>query len=150
LAERVLSLVPPARRGDLLYFNAADGDYPVAFNLFSCPDRAQRPLVASGIVGVFKKLYGDSWGPRLEHFLRNAVLTLLESPAPSLLTLPRLLTDKAYRQYLLTYVEDPLLRTFFLEEYERYDPRWRAEAISPILNKVGQFLSSPVVRHIVG
>jgi len=150
LAERVLALVPPSRHHDVLYFNAADATYPVGFNPLATRTLAERPLIASGVVGVFKKLYGDSWGPRLEHFLRNAVLALLESPSPSLLLLPRLLNDKAYRQHLLIYVRDPLLRTFFLEEYERYDPRWRAEAISPILNKVGQFLSSPVVRHIVG
>lgn len=150
LAERVLSLVPSSRHEDVLYFNAADTEYPIGFNLFHTRTTTERPLVASGVVGVFKKLYGDSWGPRLEHFLRNAVLTLLEAPSPSLLLLPRLLTDKPYRQRLLTHVRDPLLRTFFLEEYERYDPRWRAEAISPILNKIGQFLAAPAVRHIVG
>lgn len=149
LAERVLSLVPQSRYGDVVYFNAADTDYPIAYNPFHCRTPAERPLVASGVVGVFKKLYGDSWGPRLEHFLRNSVLAMLEAPDPSLLALPRLLTDKPFRQHLLTQVRDPLLRSFFLEEYERYDPRWRAEAISPILNKVGQFLSSPVVRHLV-
>lgn len=150
LVEKVLSLVPATRARDVLYFNAADTDHPIAFNLLSSRTPAERPLVASGVVGVFKKLYGESWGPRLEYILRNAILCLLETPAPSLLTLPRLLTDKPYRQHLLTHVEDPLLRSFFLDEYERYDPRWRAEAISPILNKVGQFLSSTVVRHIVG
>lgn len=150
LAERVLSLVPPERFSDVLYFNAADTDYPIGFNLLSTRTAAERPLVGSSLVGVFKKLYGESWGPRLEYFLRNAVLTLLETPSPSLLQLPRLLADKAYRQRLLPYVRDPLLRSFFLDEYERYDPRWRSEAISPILNKVGQFLSAPVVRHVVG
>lgn len=150
LAERVLSLVPPQRYADVLYFNAADTDYPVGFNLLSTATTAERPLVGSSVVGVFKKLYGDSWGPRLEYILRNTVLALLEAPSPSLLQLPRLLTDKPYRQRLLGYVRDPLLRSFFLEEYERYDPRWRAEAISPILNKVGQFLSAPVIRHVVG
>jgi len=150
LAEHVLSLVPPERHEQVLYFNAADPAYPVGFNLLSVASPERRPLVASGVVGVFKKLYGDSWGPRLEHFLRNSILALLETPSPSLLLLPRLLTDKAFRHRLLQHVQDPLLRTFFFEEYDRYDPRWRAEAISPILNKVGQFLASPIVRHLVG
>jgi hypothetical protein len=150
LAEHVLSLVPDTRAGDLLYFNAADTEHPVGFNLLSVGTPASRPLVASGVVGVFKKLYGESWGPRLEHFLRNSILALLESPSPSLLLLPRLLTDRGFRSRLLQHVRDPLLRSFFLEEFEGYDPRWRAEALSPILNKVGQFLASPVVRHIVG
>jgi len=150
LAEQVLALVPRERYDEVLYFNPADAEYPVAFNLLAATTPEQRPLVASGVVGVFKKLYGDSWGPRLEYFLRNSVLALLETPSPSLLSLPRLLNDRTYRERLLDHVRDPLLRTFFLEEFPRYDPRWRAEAISPILNKVGQFLSSPLVRHIVG
>lgn len=150
LAEQVLSLVPPERHHQVLYFNPADRDWPVGFNLLASATPADRPLVASGVVGVFKKIYGDSWGPRLEHFLRNAVLAILESPSPSLLVLPRLLTDRPFRQQLLEHVHDPVLRTFFKVEYEGYDPRWRAEAISPILNKVGQFLASPLVRNVVG
>jgi len=150
LAEQVLSLVPEHRQDEVLYFNAADTEYPVGFNLLASTVPERRPLVASGVISVFKKLYGESWGPRLEHFLRNAVLVLLESPHPTLLALPRLLTDRGFRQRCLTHVRDPLLRTFFLEEFEAYDPRWRAEALSPILNKVGQFLASPVVRHLVG
>jgi hypothetical protein len=150
LAERILALVPPERHRVVLYFNPADSEFPVGFNLLAAATPAQRPLVASGVIGVFKKLYGESWGPRLEYLFRNAVLALLESPSPSLLLIPKLLTDRHYRRHVLTYVHDPLLRSFFLDEFERYDPRWRMEAISPILNKVGQFLSSPVVRHVVG
>lgn len=150
LAERVLSFVPPKRYHQVLYFNPSDTDFPVGFNPFASQSVSDRPLVASALVGVFKKLYGESWGPRLEYFLRNAILALLETPVPSLLALPRILTDKPFREKVLEDVRDPLLRTFFTEEYESYDPRFRTEAISPILNKVGQFLSSPVVRHIVG
>jgi Helicase HerA, central domain len=150
LAERMLTLVPPDRYDHVLYFNPADTDFPIGFNLLAATTPTERPLVASGVVGVFKKLYSDFWGPRLEYILRNALLVLLETPAPSLLGVPRLLTDREYRQRLLPHVRDPILRTFFLEEFERYDPRWRAEAIAPILNKVNQFLASPVVRHVVG
>lgn len=150
LAEQVLAAVPARRQGELLYFNAADTDYPVGFNPLAASAPERRPLVASGVISVFKKLYGESWGPRLEHFLRNTVLALLETPQPSLLLLPRFLTDRAFRARCLAHVRDPLLRTSFLEEFESYDPRWRAEALSPILNKVGQFLASPVVRHLVG
>lgn len=150
LAELALGLVPPARAAEVLYFNPADAGHPVGFNPLAVRVPEQLPLVASGVVSAFKKLFGESWGPRLEHFLRNSVLALLETPSPSLLLLPRLLTDPRFRAGVLRHVRDPLLRTFFLEEYERYEPRWRMEAISPILNKVGQFLSSPVVRHVVG
>ncbi|MFN3650393.1 MAG: type IV secretory system conjugative DNA transfer family protein [Armatimonadota bacterium] len=150
LAARVLALVPPERQDQVLYFNPADTEYPVGYNPLAVRSPRQKPLVASGVVGVFKKLYGESWGPRLEHFIRHSLLALLETPEPSLLMLPRLLTDENYREQVLRHVRDPVLRSFFEEEYARYDPRWRAEAISPVLNKVGQFLASPVVRNIVG
>jgi len=150
LAEMVLSFVPKHRYDDVLYFNPADTDYPVAFNPLTARTSAERPLVASAVVGVFKKLYGESWGPRLEYILRNAVLALLETPSPSLLSLPRLLTDASFRKGVVAQLRDPILRTYFAEEYESYDPRFRTEAIAPILNKVGQFLASPVVRNILG
>lgn len=150
LAERVLGLVPPARREGVVYLDPADRDWPVGLNLLHAASPRERLLVASGVVGAFKKLWGDSWGPRLEHFLRYAVLLLLEDPAPSLAALPRVLADGSYRHRLLARTADSLLRGFFMEEFERADPRWRAEAVAPILNKVGQFLASPTVRHIVG
>lgn len=150
LAERVLGLVPPARWEEVVYLDPADRDWPVGLNLLHAASPQERLLVASGVVGAFKKRWGDSWGPRLEHFLRYAVLLLLEDPAPSLAALPRVLTDGTYRHRLLERTADPLLRGFFREEFERADPRWRAEAVAPILNKVGQFLASPTVRHIVG
>jgi len=150
LAELALSLVPPERYDEVLYFNPADTEFPVGYNPLAARTPEERPLVASAVIGVFKKLYGDSWGPRLEYFLRNAILALLETPNPSLLALPRLLTDKSFRKAVVAQLRDPLLRTFFTEEFEGYDVRWRAEALSPILNKVGQFLSAPLVRHIVG
>lgn len=149
LAERVLAFVPPKHDRDVCYFNPADADFPIGFNLLARTTRVERPLVASGVVSVFKRLYPEFWGPRLEHFLRNALLALLETPNPSLLLLPRLLTDRPFRHQVVDHVRDPVIRDFFEHEFERYDPRWRAEAVSPILNKVGAFLGSPLVRHIV-
>jgi hypothetical protein len=150
LAERLLTLVPPERDQQVLYFNPADTAYPVGFNLLGATLPAERPLVASGVIAVFKKLHQEFWGPRLEHILRQAVLTLLETPSPTLLLLPRLLTDRGYREHALRFVRDPVLSHFFREEFERYDPRWRAEAIAPILNKVGPLLATPLTRHIIG
>jgi hypothetical protein len=150
LAERVLSLVPPERADQLLSFNPADTDFPMGFNLLAATTPAERPLVASGAISVFKRLFPDYWGPRLEYILRNALLAVLEAPAPSLLAVPRVLTDRAFRQRVLPYVRDPFLRYFFTEEWERADSRWRSEAAAPILNKLGAFLTSPQLRHIVG
>jgi DNA helicase HerA-like ATPase len=149
LAETVLGLVPPGRQAEVVYFDPADPAYAVGFNPL-LTGGADRALTASGTVSVFKKLYGESWGPRLEHFLRYSLLALLETPSPSLVPLPRLLTDRSFRREVLTYVSDPLVRGFFAEEFERYDPRWQREASAPILNKVGALLAAPAVRHTVG
>lgn len=150
LAERVLTLVPPERYPETVYLNPADREFPVPLNPLHAATPAERPLVASGVVGVLKKLSGESWGPRLEHILRNSCLALLETPHPSLALLPRLLTDREYRRELLSHVRDPVVRGFFLQEYESYDPRWRAEAAAPVLTRVGAFLASPLVRNVVG
>jgi hypothetical protein len=150
LARQVLALVPPERAGEVLYFNPADTDYPVGFNLLAATSPSERTLVASGVISAFRRLFQEYWGPRLEYIFRNALLVLLETPSPSLLTLPRLLTERSYRQHVLPYVHDPILRHFLTNEFEAYDARWRAEAVSPILNKLGHAFSSPLVRHIVG
>jgi len=116
----------------------------------ACPQPAQRPLVASGVVSAFKKLYGDSWGPRLEHILRNALLALIEVPGTSLLSLQRLLADTSYRKMLTGRISDPIVKAFWDGEFAHWKPQYRAEAIAPIQNKVGQFLSHPILRAIVG
>lgn len=150
LALQALSLVPPGRHREVVYFDPGDREFPVGYNPLAGVAPAARPLAASGMVAVFRKLWGDSWGPRLEHLLRMALLALLDAPFPSLLLLPRLLGDRETRARVLAHVQDPLVRGYFLDEYERYDPRWRAEAAAPVLNKVGQFLASPLVRNVVG
>src|SRR5205814_3600006 len=109
-----------------------------------------RPLVASGLISVFKKIWAESWGPRMEYILRNALLALLELPVSTLLDIPKLLDDSAFRRHVLVYVRNDQVRRFWLREYENYPARFRAEAISPIQNKVGEFLVNPILRSIVG
>lgn len=150
LAEAVLRRVPRRRSNDVVLFDAGDRAFPPAFNPLACSDPVQRPLVASAVVTAFKKLYGDSWGPRLEHILRNALLTLLEAPAPSLTSLLRLLGEPDFRRRLLQHVQDDLIRAFWREEFERWPARYQVEAVAPIQNKVGQFLANPLTRAIVG
>jgi hypothetical protein len=134
----------------VVLFDATDRDYPLAFSPLACRDTEQRPLVASGVVSAFKKLYGDSWGPRLEHILRNSVLTLVEIPGSSLLSLQRLLSDLLYRRSVTARLADPVLRAFWENEFGKWKPNFQAEAVAPILNKVGQFLSQPILRAILG
>jgi hypothetical protein len=107
-------------------------------------------IVASGVVGIFKKIFGESWGPRLEYILRNTILALLDYPNSTLLDIMKVLTEKEYRKKVVSFVKDPVIRDFFINEFEKYDPKFRTEAIAPIQNKVGQFLSSSTIRNIVG
>lgn len=150
LADAILDRVPRHRTNDVIVFDASDREYPLSFNVLTCRDAHQRGLTASAVVSAFKKLYGESWGPRLEHILRNALLALLETPGASLLSLQRLLSDTAYRKTVTGRLRDPVVRGFWEREFASWKPQYQAEALSPIQNKVGQFLSIPTLRAIVG
>jgi len=149
-AEECLKAVPKERINDVIYFNPADLEYPIALNIMEKVAPEYRHLVSSGLVGVFKKLWADSWGPRLEYILRNAILALLCHPQSTLLGINRLLVDKQYREEVLSYVDDPVVSAFWIDEFSKYNDKLLTEAISPIQNKVGQFLSSGLIRNIVG
>jgi hypothetical protein len=150
LAEAILDSVPAARIRDVVYFSPADMEYPVAFNPLEQVAVDRRHLVASGIIATLKNVWSDSWGPRLEHILRNAVLTLLENPGSTLVDVPRLLTDEGFRALAVGRVTHPQVRAFWLFEFAKYSAWMKSEAVSPILNKVGQFLTSIPLRNIVG
>lgn len=150
LAEQLLDHIPQSRMTDVIYINPADTEFPVGINLLDGDKTAGRHLIASHLVDIFKKIWSDSWGPRLEYILRNAILALLECGSHTLLSIPRLLIDPEFRALVLSRVQDPVVRTFWQVEYELYPKVFRTETISPIQNKVGQFLSVPVMRNILG
>ncbi|MFZ1735787.1 MAG: type IV secretion system DNA-binding domain-containing protein [Candidatus Moraniibacteriota bacterium] len=149
-AEKLIRAIPPSRVNDVIYFNPSDQDFPVAFNVMEHVSAEYRHLVASGLVGVFKKIWADSWGPRLEYILRNAILALLEYPGSTLLGVMRILVDKEYRKRVVDKVTDPVVKSFWVDEYTKWNDRVLQEVIAPIQNKVGQFLSSSLIRNIVG
>jgi CxxC-x17-CxxC domain-containing protein len=149
-AETVIKAIPTSRINDIIYFNPADQEYPIAFNVMEKVDVEYRHLIASGLVGVFKKIWADSWGPRLEYILRNAILALLEYPGSTLLGVTRMLVDKNYRERVIDKVTDPVVKSFWVDEFTKWNDRVLQEVISPIQNKVGQFLSSALIRNIVG
>jgi hypothetical protein len=150
LAEELLSHIPPWRADHLCYFNPGDLEFPVGLNLLANFPPDDRHLVASGIVGAFKSIWRDSWGPRLEYILYNAIAALLDCQNTTLLGVNRLLTDDTYRAWVVRQIKDPFIREFWADEFASYDERFRREAIAPIQNKLGQFLLNPVVRHILG
>lgn len=150
IAETVLQYVPEHRIQDVIYFNAKDSEYPIAFNPLSVIHPKDHHIVASGLIATFKKIWIDSWGPRLEYILRYAIHTLLEYPDATLLDIQPLLTDAYFRNRVLSYVTNVHTLTFWKNEFDKYPAPLKAEAITPILNKTGIFLTSTPLRNIVG
>jgi CxxC-x17-CxxC domain-containing protein len=148
-AEKILNFIPSERVNDVVYFNPADFDYPIGFNILESVDEQHKHLVAAGLMGVFKKIWPDVWSARMEHILNNCILSLLDFPGSTLLGVNRILTDKEYRKRVVSKIKDPVVKSFWTEEYARWEDRFRNEAIAPIQNKVGQFLSASVIRNIV-
>ncbi len=149
-SEKILNFIPPERINDVIYFNPGDYDYPIAFNVVEQVEPHLRHLVASGLVGVFKKLWADSWGPRLEYILRNAILAVLDYPNSTLLAIIRILSDKEFRKQVIENIQDPVVKSFWVNEFAGYADKFASEAVAPIQNKVGQFLSTSLIRNIVG
>ena len=149
-AEKMLDFVPSNRINDVIYFNPADLDFPIAFNVLEKVSAEHRHLVASGLMGVFKKIWPDVWSARMEYILNNAVLALLEYPGSTLLGINKILSDKHYREKVVDRLSDPSVKSFWVNEFAKYPDRFREEAVAPIQNKVGQFISSPLIRNIIG
>ena len=148
--EEVLDKIPSHRINDVVYFNPADTEHPVGFNILQVPDPKYKHLIASDLMGVFTKIWANVWSARMEYILNNCVLALLDTPGTTLLGILRILVDKDYRQKIIDNVKDPVVRSFWINEYAGWRDQFKNEAIAPIQNKVGQFLSTPLIRNIVG
>ena len=149
LAEWVIWFIPKNRTNQTIIFDPSDKNWPIAFNMLDEVSPEHRPLVASGLIGIFKKIFWDSWWPRLEHILRNIILALLESPNSNLISVPLMLTSDVFRQKVVAKVKDPIVKKFWVWEFEKMPPNQKVEASGPILNKVWQFLSSTILRNVL-
>jgi hypothetical protein len=149
LINILLNYIPSSRINDVCYFNPADKEYCYPLNPLEVNNKEQKELIASSILSIFYKLYSYSWGPRLEHIFRNTLLTLVEVPDTTLVNVVDILTNKNYRERVVANLNNPSLVAFWKNEYERMPDRLQQEAISPILNKVGQFVSSPLIRDVI-
>lgn len=150
--DELLSYIPEHRIKDVVYFDPSDINHPIGFNMLELKDKSQRDLVADGVVEVFKKQFENSWGPRLQYILQNSAATCLEAQGTTILSIQRILIDRNYRKFILKQVKDPILLKFWQEEYEQMGQNQKllTEAIAPIQNKIGRFISSAVIRNIVG
>jgi len=150
LINRILYFIPENRIKDVIYFNPGDVEWPIAFNVIEEVPVEYRHLVVAGLMGVFKKIWPDVWSARMEYILNNALLALLEYPGSTLLAVNRLLSDEDFRKAVMKKVTDPIVKSFWEREFARYNARFATEAIAPIQNKVGQFISNPLIRNIIG
>jgi len=149
-ADKMLNYIPPSRINDVVYINPADLNWPVAFNVIEDVPPEIRYLIASGLMGVFKKTWPDVWSSRMEYILNNTLMALLEYPGSTLLGINRMLSDSAYRQEVIKHINDPIIKAFWTVEFAKYNERYASEAIAPIQNKAGQFTSNPLIRNIIG
>ncbi len=148
--DYILSQIPDYRVEDVVLFDPGDRNYPIAFNVLEVMDPKYKVITSSGVVSVFKKIFAESWGPRLEYWLSSAILALLDYPNATLMMIPKLFTETDFRSEVIDHIQDPVIKARWVNEYNTLDIKQRNETISPILNKVGQFLSSGIIRNIVG
>ncbi|MFA5432186.1 MAG: CxxC-x17-CxxC domain-containing protein [Candidatus Paceibacterota bacterium] len=149
-SEEILKFIPEERIKDVVYFNPSDIETPIAFNIMEDVDAEYRHLIAGGMMGVFKKIWPDVWSSRMEYILNNAILALLETPGSTLLGINRLLADPEWRNGILENVKDSVVKAFWVKEFARYSQKYEIEATAAIQNKIGQFISSPLIRNIIG
>lgn len=145
-----MRFIPGSRMQDVVYFNPADTAYPLGFNPLEVTNPAQKTNISSEVIGVLKRMFGDSWGPRLEYILRYTILALLDRPETTMLDITRMLTDKKFREDTLGYCTDTVVMQFWRVEFASWNDKFVAEAIAPVLNKVGAFTANPIIRNIIG
>jgi hypothetical protein len=145
-----MRFIPGSRLKDVVYFNPADTAFPLGFNPLEVTNPNQKTNISSEVIGVLKRMFGDSWGPRLEYILRYTILALLDRPSTTMLDITRMLTDKTFRQETLGYCQDTVVLNFWNNEFGTWNDKFVTEAISPVLNKVGAFTANPIIRNIIG
>jgi len=150
LVENIIPFIPESRIKDVIFFNPVDEEYPIAFNPIEKVNPLLRQQVSTGLIEIFKKIFGSNWSPRLEHVLRMTLLALLDAPKASVMSILLLLTDREYRQATIKTIEDQVVKNFWTNEFASWSEKFDAEAIMPILNKIGQFVSNTIIRNIVG
>jgi len=148
-AQSILKFIPERRIKDVVYFNPADAEHPIGFNPLEVTDPSLKNHTSSELVGVLKRMF-ESWGPRLEYILRYTILALLDYPNATMLDITRMLTEKSFRDDVITHVTDPVVRNFWTIEFASWNEKFASEAVAPVLNKVGAFTANPMLRNIVG
>ncbi len=150
LVDEVIKHIPKNRIQDVVLFDPSDTEFPIAFNPLETVGEAYKMQVTIGFIDIFKKLFGTNWSDRMEHVLRYTTLALLDSPNTTVLSILKMLTDKNYRQKIISRIQDSVVKNFWVSEFAAWSEKFDAEAITPLLNKVGQLVSTNMIRNIVG
>lgn len=150
LSQRILSFIPSYRVNNTIYLNPSDIEWPISVNILEKVNESEKHIVASSIVSIFKKTWSESWGPRLEHVLRNTILALLVCPSSTILGANKILVDEKYRNRVIKGIKDPIVKSFWVDEFNKYPERFLREVISPMQNKLGALLSNTPIRNIIG
>jgi hypothetical protein len=150
LTETLLNYIPRERINDVIYFNPADRDFPVTINPLEVESREDAELIVSGLMSIFTKIWQNVWSARMEYILRNSFMTLSEVPNSTLADVLSILADPGYRKKVVEKITDASLKNFWQDEYDKMPERLQKEAIAPIQNKVGQFVTSPLIRSVIG
>jgi len=150
LVDKVIEFVPKNRINDVILFDVSDSEFPIGFNLLQHSSDDEKIRIVSGVVTAFHKMFEYSWGPRLEYILRNVLLSLVDYPNATLMHILRVLTDKDFRKEVINHIKDPMVLRFWTNEFLKRNDKQREDAVGPIANKIGQFLSSKIVRNIFG
>jgi type IV secretory pathway TraG/TraD family ATPase VirD4 len=148
--QRILDYIPKERIDDVIYFNPTDVNHPIAFNPLEKVNWEHRHLTAISLLSIFKKIWVDAWSARMEYILTNTLLALLEWPNATLLDVNRLLADEKFREKVVNNLKDEVVKAFWKQEFAKYHLQFRTEAIAPIQNKIGQFITNPLIRNIIG
>lgn len=148
--QRVLDYIPKERIDDVIYFNPADINHPIGFNPLENVSWEYRHLAAISLLSIFKKIWVDAWSARMEYILTNVLLALLEWPQATLLDVNRMLADDKFRKLIVNNLRDEVVKAFWLKEFDKYHLQFRTEAVAPIQNKIGQFITNPLIRNIIG
>lgn len=150
LIEAILRFIPKHRSNDVVLFDPSDREFPISFNMLECPNPDQRSLICSGLMSVFTKLWPEAFSGRMEHILRNTLLALLENEGSSMLGILRMFGDDAFKDKIVSKITDPVVKSFWVTEYAGWSDKYRTEAVAAIQNKIGQLLTTPLIRNIVG
>ncbi|KKS77829.1 MAG: hypothetical protein UV74_C0002G0054 [Candidatus Woesebacteria bacterium GW2011_GWB1_43_14] len=150
LCETILDYIPSHRINDVVYFNPFDRDHPIVINPLEVTSKEEAELVVSGLMSIFTKIWANVWSARMEYILRNTLLTLSQVPETTFADVLTILTDRKYRDRICETIDDHSLKQFWITEYNQMPDRLQKESISPIQNKVGQFVTSPLIRKVIG